>query len=519
MGLLDGNIQKEYYEGNDLGNYQFTSLEDIINQFMVVYVGENKVIPKASRTDVAFHAQRALAELSFDTFKSTKSHQIDLPPTLVMPLPQDYVNYTKLSWVDSSGIKHPLYQTSDTNNPFQIRQTENGNYDFDWITSVNGILENSDFSEPLTPAFTTSSNVFLEGNASGGVDIVDGVLKTAFHTATNGGGVNNARVHTVYQAIDVSDINYLDISATGTANTIIMSASPVTNTTPNRGVLRFGLSSTIPDTSTLDNRNNTGANAPTPSYNLNTTLFDLSTYSGGQSYIEWQGPTTVEAAPTSSSEEILNINVSDHDVVYAIVVSFINSEVPSTASMTRNTGATPTLANSIDNLIVTRTEISKTLLPKEGNEKNSSTWNSYKGITPSENNNDDYEDDTYWPMAGNRYGLDPEHAQANGSFYIDQRLGRIHFSSNISGKPVILDYISYSLGTESEMQVHKFAEEAMYKYISHAILSTSSYGQSLVRRLTKEKFAAVRNAKLRLSNIKLEELTQILRGKSKWIKH
>ena len=30
---------------------------------------------------------------------------------------------------------------------------------------------------------------------------------------------------------------------------------------------------------------------------------------------------------------------------------------------------------------------------------------------------------------------------------------------------------------------------------------------------------AIRNAKLRLSNIKLEEITQILRGKSKWIKH
>jgi hypothetical protein len=34
----------------------------------------------------------------------------------------------------------------------------------------------------------------------------------------------------------------------------------------------------------------------------------------------------------------------------------------------------------------------------------------------------------------------------------------------------------------------------------------------------REKFAATRNAKLRLSNIKLEELTQILRDKSKWIK-
>ena len=84
---------------------------------------------------------------------------------------------------------------------------------------------------------------------------------------------------------------------------------------------------------------------------------------------------------------------------------------------------------------------------------------------------------------------------------------------------MILDYISDSLGTDAEMQVHKFAEDAMYKCIAHAILATSSYGQQLVPRLIKEKFAAVRKAKLRLSNLKLEELTQILRGKSKQIKH
>ena len=123
-------------------------------------------------------------------------------------------------------------------------------------------------------------------------------------------------------------------------------------------------------------------------------------------------------------------------------------------------------------------------------------------------------------MAGNRYGLDPQHAQANGSFYIDQRLGRIHFSSNVSGKPVILDYISDSLGTDAEMQVHKFAEEAMYKYIMYAILSTrANTNEYQVNRFKRERFAAVRKAKLRLSNIKLEEITQILRGKSKQIKH
>ncbi len=69
------------------------------------------------------------------------------------------------------------------------------------------------------------------------------------------------------------------------------------------------------------------------------------------------------------------------------------------------------------------------------------------------------------------------------------------------------------------MQVHKLAEEAMYRYITHAIMSTkANVPPIIVQRLKKEKFAAIRQAKLRLSNIKLEEITQILRGKAKWIK-
>ena len=150
--------------------------------------------------------------------------------------------------------------------------------------------------------------------------------------------------------------------------------------------------------------------------------------------------------------------------------------------------------------------------------KDSDTWANYKSATPSENQ-DDYQDDVYWPMPGRRYGLDPQHAQANGSFYIDCVSGKIYFSSNISGKTVILDYISDSLGTDAEMQVHKFAEEAMYRWILHAIASGRIQTQQLVPRLKKEKFAAIRTAKLRLSNLKSEELAQIMRGKSKWIKH
>ena len=36
MGLLDNTTQQEYYQGSDLGNYQFTSLEDIISGIPVV---------------------------------------------------------------------------------------------------------------------------------------------------------------------------------------------------------------------------------------------------------------------------------------------------------------------------------------------------------------------------------------------------------------------------------------------------------------------------------------------------
>ena len=295
MGLLDSTTEKAYYESSNHGNYQFTSLEDVINQFIIAYVGEDKIISKVKRTDVAFHAQRALQELSFDTFKSTKAQEIEVPATLQMILPQDYVNYVKLTFTDDSGIEHVLYPAIKTSNPQNIKQTTD-----------NSITMNYDFQ-----------------------------------------GTNNLQYDT-----------------------------------------------------------------------------------------------------------------------------------------------------------------------------ESDTWTKYKAHTSSTQTKDDYEDDTRWYAEGRRYGIEPQHAQDNGSFYIDELTGKIHFSSALSGKTVTLKYISDSLGTDAEMQVHKFAEEAMYKSIAYAIMSTrANTPEYIVRRFQKDKFAATRKAKLRLSNIKLEELTQILRGKSKHIKH
>ena len=499
MALLDGKTQKNYYEGSDLGNYQFVSLEDIINQFMVVYIGEEKIISKAKRTDVAFHAQRALAELSFDTFKSIKSQQIDVPPTLTMPIPHDYVNYTKLSWVDTAGIKHPLYYTNDTNNPFQISQQTDGSYSFPEKAEevIDGGFDNGDFTNWSKNADVVTFTTFASSQISSNKLTFSHRTRTGYNGATTSPQYWG-HVMCVWQEIDVSDKNYINLSANGEAVDFASGTGP--------GILRVGISTTIPDGNTT-NFTSTSA-GDVPSLNSNTSIFDLPTEDGTAGYIEWS------VAVDNTSEKFLQkIDVRNVDTAYVVVVSFHNFTA---------IDGTLTETNNVDNISVSNYTFSSSLSAKEGNQTESSTWNNYKSQTPSENNTsyDDYEDDKYWPLDGNRYGISPQHAQTNGSFYIDQRLGIIHFSSNISGKTVILDYISDGLGTDKEMKVHKFAEEAMYKWIAHAVLATRiNTPEYIVQRYKRERFAAIRNAKLRLSNFKLEELTQILRGKSKWIKH
>ena len=392
MGLIKQSAHN-YYSSNDLGGYQFISLKHIVSNFMVAYVGEGKIIPKVKRTDILFHAQRAIQELSYDTFKSSKSQEITIPPSLTMPLPQDYVNYVKLTWVDSSGIEHIIYPTSKTSNPNSVAQDSNGNYMF----NTSNLDEETDPGSPnnlLQFPFTF--------NLSQGLTIGQTTITVSPH---------------------------------------ILGIDPTTSFYEN-----------LADTNPLV----VGMEIVSPHFPAGTTI------------------SSITEATSSANATIILSHASTNTVVI--------------------TTATITVLD------------------------NSETSSNYNSATPSENQ-DDYQDNSYWPNIGARRGLDPIHAQSNGSFYIDEIGGKIHFSSNISGKTVILKYISDGLGTDNEMIVHKFAEEAMYKSIAYAILSTTISGQAIAPSFQQQKSVAIRTAKLRLSNLKIEELTQIMRGKSKFIKH
>ena len=527
MGLLDNTTQRSYYQGSNQGNYQFTSLEDIINQFMVAYVGEEKIISKVNRIDVAFHAQRALAELSFDTFKSIKSQEIELPPSLTMMLPHDYVNYTRILWTDDHGIKHPIYPTKHTQNPFKIEQNDDLTYDFTAPTSA--ILSNSDFSDETIGTSSVPGGAWTRSPIANSPTIEDISVTSGALTFTHGAksltGSVTSRAYAVYQRIKIDDMDYLEISAKGLSAT-------ASSGVKDAGIIRMGLTTLNPNGTNISpgstdwdhTRTNPNAEVTTGSGNtyLNptarnhtTSIFNLTTTSNALSYIEFSDGAGTESTETLSNIDVTNVPLDPdgHKYVYVVITSYIPNY--STAWTTSNNNES---INTIDDIEILYDGVVNSL--QESSE--STTWSRYKANKPSENirNDYDYDDDIFDANIGQRYGLEPSHAQVNGSYFIDNLKGLIHFSSNISGKTVVLDYISDSLGTDEEMQVHKFAEEAMYKWIIHAILSTRSNSQEYqIARFKKERFAAIRNAKLRLSNIKLEEITQILRGKSKYIKH
>ena len=108
----------------------------------------------------------------------------------------------------------------------------------------------------------------------------------------------------------------------------------------------------------------------------------------------------------------------------------------------------------------------------------------------------------------------------NGYYKVDTENNTIQFTSDLSGKKIILEYISDGLSVDYDMKIPKMAEEAIYMHIAYSILASRiNMPEYIVQRYKKDRRAALRNAKIRLSEIKLNQFVQVMRNKSKWIKH
>ena len=435
MGLLTQN-QSQYYNSSNsanYGDYQFTSLENIINAFMFAYVGEDKIIGKVNRTDVQFHAMRAVQELSYDILKSFKSQEIEVPNNLTMILPQDYVNYVKLVRVGSDGIERVLYPARKTSDPFAITQDADGNYDF-----------STGAKRKITINFP-------------GVESDGEAVKLGYVS-------NNTQSHAYFVVSDTD-------GAAALFTTTAIQSDVASNSSVVQPVEMTGAS----------------LNSATQAAVFATAI---NNFGGGNFY-------------TATSEGSL----------LTVEYKFDHISTPTEEGIVNNSGSV-SIAASI---------ISAGAAPGENliEQTPSDTFSSFKSQTPIDYHHYDINNATDVEISreGRRYGLDPQHSQINGSFFIDQLRGLIKFGSDLAGETVTLHYVSDGLGTDAEMVVHKFCEEAVYKHIAYGVLSTkSNIPPFILARFKKERFAETRKAKIRLSNIKIEEFTQVLKGMGKQIK-
>jgi len=112
---------QKYYTNNGVvpkstnwGNYQYVSLKDIVNNFELMFEGDESLVSKQNRYKLLFHAKRGIQEINYDALKNIKILEMDVCSDLKYILPADYVNYVRIS-LFTNGILYPLIENFQTN--------------------------------------------------------------------------------------------------------------------------------------------------------------------------------------------------------------------------------------------------------------------------------------------------------------------------------------------------------------------------------------------------------------------
>ncbi len=120
-------------ENENWGSYQYLSLADVVNNFMLMSVGDDKLLNNVKRHEALFYAKEAIKELNYDAAKEVKALEYIVQSDLKMILPHDYVNIVRLSY-ESNGVLYPMYENQKAITATAYVQDNSGNLTFD----ING---------------------------------------------------------------------------------------------------------------------------------------------------------------------------------------------------------------------------------------------------------------------------------------------------------------------------------------------------------------------------------------------
>jgi hypothetical protein len=164
--------QYQYYENGGVvpedvnwGSYQYVSLTDIVNNFLLMYSGNHSLVNNEERYKVLFHAKRAIQELNYDAFKEIKILELTVPDMLRFILPSDYVNWVRIS-LYKDGWLRPLSENIQTLSSKAYLQDNTGRILFDqYGNALSPQYSNIDFDR-LTK---TKKSIYLnQGNQYNG---------------------------------------------------------------------------------------------------------------------------------------------------------------------------------------------------------------------------------------------------------------------------------------------------------------------------------------------------------------
>jgi hypothetical protein len=117
-------------ENANWGEYQFVTLKDIVNNFMLMFVGDTNLVNNVNRYTVLFHAKRGIQEINYDALRNIKVLQRSMDENLKFVLPADYVNYVRIS-VEKDGVLYPLHENSKINYSAEYLKDNSGDLLFD----------------------------------------------------------------------------------------------------------------------------------------------------------------------------------------------------------------------------------------------------------------------------------------------------------------------------------------------------------------------------------------------------
>lgn len=154
---------QQYYSNPTLyGNYQFVSLKDILDAMEIDALDDDSFLKNTKRYKMLYHARQAIKEINKQAANQILSFQMIVPNNLTFVLPQDYVNYVRVSrfvFDTSTGTKRlEVLDINDNINTANVyTQNSNNQITFD----VNGNIITSNGNNAYANPYSTYGFVNL----------------------------------------------------------------------------------------------------------------------------------------------------------------------------------------------------------------------------------------------------------------------------------------------------------------------------------------------------------------------